>query len=310
MGDQQDILVMGDNHGDVESLEQVIADTQGEQFDFIIHVGDLTNAWFDGIEMGVEQLRAVESRLMDLADRADEGLLYIYGNRDHTRGPKSEYVYERYELDVGTHIPREGAITVSGQKFTQDPELVSEDDILVTHGEYVPMLDHFDGRAYFSGHEHTGRYKGRCLNSAFLYRTDDHGSEPLIGGYFVVTVDDEPPFEVDFRNLDRLEKLICHKHHERGVLFAPDFHDCQFCYDDQLQLMQEMARSGFYGLTHQNERDAVSEDELVEYAIGLFDNPPSDFDRSFTQYVDNLDQHPLDPLHRDEQGRLFKPTRA
>lgn len=53
MGDQQDILVMGDNHGDVESLEQVIADTQGEQFDFIIHVGDLTNAWFDGIETGV-----------------------------------------------------------------------------------------------------------------------------------------------------------------------------------------------------------------------------------------------------------------
>lgn len=73
MSGPQDILVMGDNHGDVESLDRVIADTKGEQFDFIIHVGDLTNAWFDGIETGVEQLRAVESRLEDLVDQADEG---------------------------------------------------------------------------------------------------------------------------------------------------------------------------------------------------------------------------------------------
>jgi hypothetical protein len=308
MSGHQDILVMGDNHGDVESLDRVIADTKGQQFDFIIHVGDLTNAWFDGIETGVEQLRAVESRLEDLADQADEGLLYIYRNRDHTRGPESEYVYARYELDVGTHIPVDGATTISGQRFTQDPELVTEDDILVTHGEYVAMLDHFDARAYFSGHEHTGRYKGRYLNSAFLYRTDDHGSEPLIGGYFVVTVDDEPPFEIDFRNLDRLQKLICHKHHERGVLFAPDFHDCQFCYDNQQQLMQEMVQSAFYGITHQNDQDAVSETGLVEYAVGLFDSPPNDFERKFTQYVNELGQHPLDLLHRDDNDRLVRPT--
>ncbi|MBX0303719.1 metallophosphoesterase [Haloarcula salinisoli] len=308
MTDQQDILVMGDNHGDVDSLDQVIADTQGEQFDFIIHVGDLTNTWFDGIETGVEQLQSVESRLVDLAERANEDLLYIYGNRDHTRGPESEYVYERYELDVGTHIPIDGGITISGQRFTQDPELVSEDDILVTHGECVPMLDHFDGRAYFSGHEHTGRYKGPCLNSAFLYRTDDHGGEPLIGGYFVVTVDDEPPFEVDFRNLARLQKIMCPKHYGRGVLFAPDFHDCQFCYDGELQLMKEMAQSAFYGITHQNEQDAVSEDTLIEYAVGLYENSPSGFEDKFTQYVNELGQHPLDPLRRDDEDRLVRPT--
>jgi len=293
MAEQQNILVMGDNHGNVESLDQVVADTKDEEFDFIVHVGDLTNTWFDGIETGVEQLQVVESRLKDLANRANEGLLYIYGNRD-TKGSKSEYVCERHELDVGRRIPKDGAITISNQRFTQDPELVSEDDILVTHGEYVPMLDHFDGRAYFSGHEHTGRYKDRCLNSAFLYRTDDWGGEPLIGGYFVVTVDDEPPFEIDFRNLGRLQKLICHKHHERGVLFTPDFHDCQFCYDNQQQLMQEMAKSAFYGYTHQTDQDAVSEDELVEYALGLFDNPPTDFERRFSQYVNDLGQHPFD----------------
>jgi predicted phosphodiesterase len=297
---------MGDNHGDVESLDQVVKETEGETFDFVIHVGDLTNAYFDGIDTGVEQLKSVESRLNDLEDRATEGLLYIYGNRDRTRGPKVEYVYEQHELDVGTRIPSDDFTTVGNQRFTQNPGLVGEDDILVTHAEYVPMLDHFDGRAYFSGHEHTGRYKDRCLNSAFLYRTDDHGSEPLIGGYFVVTVDREPPFEIGFRNLDRLQKIICNKHHERGVLFAPDFHNCQFCYDDQLQLMEEMTQSAFYGLTNQSERDAVPTDELVDYAISLFENPPSGFKRRFTEYVDDLGSHPLDPLRRDDEGRLMR----
>ncbi|AXG07448.1 hypothetical protein DU500_14005 [Haloplanus rubicundus] len=297
----QDILVMGDNHGNVESLDQVVADTEGECFDYVIHVGDLTNAYFDGLDNGVEQLKSVESRLEDLADRAKSGLLYIYGNRDGTQG---EQVYEHHELDVGTRIPPEGTITIEDQTFTQDPERVDEDEILVTHGEYVHLLDHFDGRAYFSGHVHTGRYKDRCLNSAFLYRTDDHGSEPLIGGYFVVTLDEEPPFEIDFRNLGRLKKIICHKHHERGVLFGPDFHDCQFCYDNQLQLMQEMAKSSFYGLTNQNEREAVSEEELVEYAMSLFNNPPDDFKRIFTNYIDGVGSSPLDPLRRNESGKL------
>lgn len=299
---------MGDNHGDVESIERVTSETEGETFDFIIHVGDLTNAYFDGLEVGVEQLRAVESYLATLEERAEGGLLYIYGNRDHTRGPYSRYVYEEHELSVGTRIPPEGAVTVGSQRFTQNPEDVEVDDILVTHGEHVPMLDHFDGRAYFSGHEHTGRYKGRCLNSAFLYRTDDHGSEPLIGGYFVITVGDEPPFDVDFRNLDRLKKIICSKHHSRGVLFAPDFHDCQFCYESEIQFVEEMAASAYYGLAHDNEREAVTGEELIQYAVDLFDYPPHGFEQLFTRYVDQLGNSPPDPLQRDENGHFVSPS--
>jgi hypothetical protein len=186
---------------------------------------------------------------------------------------------------------------------------VTEKNILVTHGEHVELLDHFTGRAYFSGHEHTGRYKGRCLNTAFLYRTNDHKAEPLMGGYFVVTIADEPSYEIDFRNLDRLKKIICPKHYERGDLFAPDFYECQFCRKGQQQLMDEMARSAFYGLTHQTNSDAVSERKLIQYAIGLFRTPPSDFERRFSRYVENLGHHPLDPLHRDEHGRLIRPVR-
>ena len=301
---KQDILVMGDNHGDVESLKMVVADTEEEVFDFVIHVGDLTNAIFDGLDQGVEQLQAVEPYLEQLEKRAEGGLLYIYGNRDHTRGPGAEYVFDHHELTVGTRIPADDVVTVAEQRFTQDLNLVEEDDILVTHGERVPMLDHFNGRAYFSGHEHTGRYKDRCLNSAFLYRTDNHGAEPLIGGYFVVTVTDSPPFEVEFRNLDRLKKIICPKHHERGVLFAPDFHNCQYCYDGQLQLLQEIAISAHFGLTHESDETHVSEQALIEYGVDLFENPPTGFEQLFSDYANIVGESPLDPLHRNDAGEL------
>lgn len=69
-----------------------------------------------------------------------------------------------------------------------------------------------------------------------------------------------------------------------------------------------MARSAFYGITYQNEQNAVSEDELVDSAVGLFDNPPSDFERKFTHYVNELGHHLFDPLHRDDNDRLVWPT--
>jgi predicted phosphodiesterase len=302
MSSDQRILVMGDNHGDVESLDQVVAETDGEAFDFIVHVGDLTNAVFDGVEAGVEQLQAVESRLDTLANRADGGLLYIYGNRDGI--PGSGYINQRHELDVGTRIPPDDVAVVRDQRFIQNPELAAEDDILVTHGERASLLDHFDGRAYFSGHEHTGRYKNRCLNSAFLYRTDDHQAEPLIGGYFVVTVTDEPPFDVDFRNLDRLQQIICERHYERGVQFAPDYHECQFCYDGEHQFLLEMAQSAFYGLTQQRDRPAVTDEGLVTYAVNLLENTPQGFEQKLTQYVSELGSAPLDPFERDDDGLI------
>lgn len=300
----QRFLVMGDNHGNSESLRRVVDETEDEEFDFVVHVGDLTNTYFDGLQSGVGQLEEIEPYLDSLEERSQGGLLYIWGNRDHTRGPDRKFVYEEYDLGPGNHIPEDELITIANQTFTQDPSLVGENDILVTHGEYVALYDHFQGRAYFSGHVHTGRYKGRCLNSAFLYRTDDHGAEAFLGGYFIVTVEDDHSFDVEFHNIGRLKKIICPKHHERGVLFAPEFHNCQFCYDNQLQLYKEMALSAHYGLTKGTDVSSVPEADLVDYALSLFEEAPSDFESQFTDYLNNLGQHPMDPLKRDENRNL------
>ena len=71
------LLCMRDNHGDVDSLERVVDETEGEEFDFVIHVGDITNAWFDSVDEGRERLDAVTPYFETLRERGE--LLYIWG---------------------------------------------------------------------------------------------------------------------------------------------------------------------------------------------------------------------------------------
>jgi len=113
------LLCMGDNHANVDSLERVVDGTEGEEFDFVIHVGDITNAWFDGTDEGREQLDAVTPYFETLRERGE--LLYIWGNRDGAIGP--EQPFQDYDL-LGTFIPEDDTITAAGETFTQNPELV------------------------------------------------------------------------------------------------------------------------------------------------------------------------------------------
>jgi len=72
------------------------------------------------------------------------------------------------------------------------------------------------------------------LNTAFLYRTADHGADALFGAYFVVEIASDGTWQVDFRNIGQVRKGICPKHQALGVQFVPDYwrQDCQFCYDE------------------------------------------------------------------------------
>jgi len=76
----------------------------------------------------------------------------------------------------------------------------------VNHYWHPELLEHFAGKAYFSGHIHTGRYKNKALNTAFLYRTADHGADALFGAYFVVEIASDGTWQVDFRNIGQVRK--------------------------------------------------------------------------------------------------------
>ncbi len=292
----QRFLVMGDNHGDAESLRRVLSDVEDETFDFAVHVGDFTNAVRADGRVAAEQLRNVEPLLEEVATRTRHDLVWVYGNRDY-------FGDFGYDLGVGTRIPDEGRVTVGGQRFTNSPAAVESDVVLVTHVENWSLLDNFDGRAQFCGNTHRGRYRNRRLNSAFLQYADPETGDPIYGGYFVVEVGDAPPFDVEMRSVGTLERKECAVHGERGVLFQPAFHDCMYCRDDRI-LMREMAATAFYGLTHEDDRDSVAADELVEYAVALWDEPPSGFRDDFRTYLADLSADRYAPLSRSDDGRI------
>lgn len=318
------LLVMGDNHGNVETLAQVADETAGETFDYIIHVGDLTNANWQrddpAEEVAIEQVEAIRPALSTLADRGE--LVYIWGNRDGYGDPMPED-----GLGIGTLIEQGESRTVDGQRFTTDPEAVDGETILLTHGERDWAIDHFSGLAYFCGHTHAGRFIDRMLNAAFLYRDGTHGAEPLQGGYFIVEIGEDRTFDVEFRNLGGLAKVVCADHIERGIRFLPHYHDCHYCYDEG-DLEQELLNSAFYALAELDagdevtatpkggivqtrtaedgsERTAIHETALVEYACGLWDSPPTGFRESFTEYLGSLDRIPLAPYRRDGDGYVI-----
>lgn len=328
--DTDRILVFGDNHGNADTLQQVADETVGESFDYIVHVGDLTNTTQEGKDsrdaetIAADQIERIRPPLERLAGRGE--LVYIWGNRDGYGDPMPED-----GLDVGTLIPRGESRTVDGQRFTTDPEAVDSETILVTHGPHVWAVDHFDGLAHFSGHTHKGRYRNRFLNSALLYR--ERGlPEPIHGGYFILDVGTEPPFNVEFRNLGDLKQIVCHEHIERGVGFQPDFHTCRYCYYEG-ELEEEILTSAYHALAERgatvevepeggviqapapipddaharprlsDDATGVHEAALLEYGCGLWNDPPDGFRRDFEAYLAALsDAHPTDSFVRTPNG--------
>ena len=119
----------------------------------------------------------------------------------------------------------------------------------MNHYWHPELLEHVAGEAYFSGHTHTGRYKNKALNTAFLYRAVDHGADALLDAYFLVEIASDGTWKVDFRNIGQVRKGICPKHQALGVQFVPDYwrQDCQFCYDED-EFYSEVIRTALYGL--------------------------------------------------------------
>jgi hypothetical protein len=298
-------IVLGDNHGDTASLRHVLDDADGDSFDYAVHVGDFTRAWRTGRQeddeqlgkrRGGEQLRAVEPLLERLDERAEHGLLWVYGNQDY-------FGDLPYDLTVGTEIPDDGCVTVGGQRFTNSPSAVAPDVVLVTHVEKWSLIDHFEGRAHFCGNTHRGRHRDRRLNSAFLKLTDPEDGETTYGGYFVVEVSESGPLDVECRPIGDLERRECDRHGERGVQFQPSTRDCMYCRDQRV-LMREMSASAFYGLTVDTARTAVDDERLVAYAVELWNDPPEGFESAFEAYLADIETDRYAPLARTNDGQL------
>ena len=295
---------MGDNHGDVESLRSVLSDVDDERVDYVVHVGDFTDAWrtaketgdeVRGKERGVEKLRSVEPVLKKFDALATHGLMWVYGNQDY-------FGELGHDLSVGTELPDDGVVQVGALQFTNSLDHVASDVVLVTHLEYWRLADQFDGLAHFCGNSHRGRHMGRRLNTSFLQVSDPETGQKQFGGYFLVELS-ESDLNVEMRSLGGLTRIECDRHAERGVQFQPRSRGCMFCSEDGT-LFREMCASSFYGLTHGADRDTVTVRELVDYAKALWDQPPDGFREAFESYLSELDEDRYAPVARTEDGTI------
>jgi hypothetical protein len=234
--------------------------------------------------------------LEELAGRARHGLVWVYGNRDYFGDFDAD-------LGVGVEVPDDGRVTVGGQRFTNSLDHVEDDVVLVTHVETWRLADHFEGRAHFCGNTHLGRVKGRRVNSAFLQYTPRGTDERKYGGYVVLDLDEDGPLDVEVREIGSLDEFECEAHGERGRQFHDAFEECMYCAEPEI-LDREMAASAFYGLTRDAEEDAVGAEELVDYAVELWDDPPENFRQAFASYVERVDEDRYAPLTRRDDGRL------
>lgn len=296
---------MGDNHGDVESLQRVLDDVGDETFDYVVHVGDFTQAWRtarrtddeqEGKERGAEELRAVEPILKAFDALAEYGLVWVYGNQDY-------FGDLGHDLSVGTELPNDDVVTIGDLQFTNSLDHVTSDTVLVTHMEYWRLADHFDGLAHFCGNSHRGRHKGRRLNSAYLQFRDPQTERKRFGGYFITEVSVSNGLDVKMRSIGELTRIECKRHRERGVQFQPESRGCVFCNEEET-LWREMCASGYYGLTYVSNRETVTDEELIAYATDLWEEPPSGFREGFESYLENVEEHRYAPLTRTDDGAL------
>lgn len=281
------ILTLGDNHGDVSSLARVVDETENDNFDFVIHVGDITNFCFDGKKAANRQLAEVADQFESLQTRG--ALLYTFGNRDYESGVVGigERIDRLADIELpGTEIPPTGTIKIDGQAFTKNPDEVTQDTILVTHYALNELYDHFEGLAYFSGHVHTGRLLANSLNTAFLHRDDSHGGEPLEGGFFTVEIS-QGEMDVTLHSFGGLSSIYCRDHATRGIQYNPSNWRtrCKFCYDED-SFYDEIVESAKHFLKQQG--GAVTDEQVIDVAIELVDEDgiPGNFESRLVQYVE------------------------
>lgn len=296
----QRILACGDNHGDTESLEKLVEATEGEEFDFIIHTGDITNAWKTDLETGVDQLRAVEPYFEELADRGT--LVYIYGNRDKERpaGGDSRHVADEHEFDVGHRLPTDGSITVDGQRFTTDPHAADSETILLTHGLFQHEFYQSPARAYFSGDTHRARHWGTALNTGYL-----HNDKGYNGAYFIVDLTDDE-MNVSGHGLEESWKsFVCSNHEWYGRQFSPAKFDCRLCRFGTARQFIPIAGEVFDEVVVENgDTEKAAIDELVA-AAREYITDHDQFADQFWAYLEALatvdGPKPMNPLHPTDE---------
>jgi len=223
-------LAFSDVHGSETAVKRLVSEVEGEDFEFILIAGDITNALLTGAEEGQRQARSIS----DILSTLGRPIYFVYGNRDYP--PRSR---RPVEFPAGTPLENGSREVGDGYVLTSDVARVDPSSILVTHSLH-PLLAKLRSPAliYLYGHDHQARVYKNYVDLGFLYRDKEaHGaSRSLFGCYWFIEVDGE---EFSFENHRwQLRESRCPVHPGQGVFYIP-FNwrkACPLCYDEERYL--------------------------------------------------------------------------
>lgn len=212
------ILVFSDIHGNSDAVKKLVAETESKDFDLVIFGGDFTNAWFDGPEIGQQQMEEV----IAVIETLDRPFYFVLGNRDI-------FVECNYGYNIG-----ENDYKIGEYVLTNNSTNLNKRKILVTHILEQNLVNHqAKSLLYFYGHDHVGRIYKNYIDLGFLYRgTSAHGArEALHGCYWIINLENDAFTPIN--HSWQLRESRCSKHPNQGTFYIPYYwkKECPLCYD-------------------------------------------------------------------------------
>ena len=214
------ILAFSDIHGNVDAVKKLVTETESKEYDLIIFGGDFTNSWFDGPEIGQQQMEEV----IAVIETLDRPFYFVLGNRDIFFECNYGYNIGDNDQKIGEYILTNNSTNLNKQK------------ILVTHILEENFMNHqANSLLYLYGHDHIGRIYKNYIDLGFLYRgTKAHGArEAGYGCYWFIEINNGKVTVEN--NCWDLRESTCDKHPNQGIFYIPYYYrrNCMLCYDEK-----------------------------------------------------------------------------
>ena len=187
-----ELLALSDSHGAVQAVQELLNGVD-KKYDAVIFAGDFTNAIFFPRMNNQEIFEETIQFLQKFGP-----VYYCLGNRDVNIKPT-----------LPNHLALGAVFQVGGLKITSDNAMLDENTIYVTH--YDPLI-RLNALLHLEGHTHLGVQFGNYINLGFTFRDASHGANPIIGGYWNITITDDQQIESEYVHSKQIKRSQCKRH--------------------------------------------------------------------------------------------------
>ena len=250
------LLCFSDVHGNIDALKAMLVDVhrRGVHYDAYIFAGDMTN--MSSLKKTDYEKQQLESRFGKkpritkaykayLAERnaryfkesertarkilailAEEKvpLYYIFGNRDRNGGYDLGTVKDLFNSEYSICLDQVRKAPIrDGIFISNDERRVDRHTIFIQHSPGKKDASYrilTKSLLHITGHTHQAMIYDHYLNTGFLYRDETRGAQPMLGGYFDVTIHKGKLTGITFNRLGRVHERKFEQNDIRGTVYS------------------------------------------------------------------------------------------